>query len=86
MSHIRPVTAPDVARRELRQFLSMAERIGMDGDRQRQSLGLSHDDWQSWLGILEDAPLPSNPALPLVLRRLGHVSSWLDRAAQPAHA
>ncbi len=73
--------ATEIARRELSQFLSTAERAGVDGDRLRHSLRLSQKDWQQWLGILEDAPLPPRPALPMVLRHLGYLTSRLDRAA-----
>jgi hypothetical protein len=78
--------ASDVARQQLRLFLRTAEQIGMDADRQCHSLGLSRDDWQSWLGILHDAPLPSRPTLPLLLRHLGYLTNRLDRAARAEHA
>ncbi|MEJ0020165.1 MAG: hypothetical protein WDN25_27175 [Acetobacteraceae bacterium] len=75
------IAAPDVARRELREYLRIAEGVGMDPDRQRRSLRLSRDDWQRWLGILHDAPLPPHPELPVLLRHLGYLTSRLDRAA-----
>ena len=70
--------AADIARRELRLFLSMAAQSGMDTNRQHRSLLVSLDDWHRWLGILHDAPLPSRPGLPLLLRRLGYVTSRLE--------
>ena len=73
---------PDVVRRELRQFLHVAERAGIDADRQRRSLRLSRDDWQRWLGVLHDAPLPSYPALPLLLRHMGYMTSRMDQQAR----
>jgi len=81
MPEASPLAPRDIARRELRQFLHLAERIGMDAERLRQSLRLSHDDWQRWVGILHDAPLPAHPALPLLLRHLGYLTSRLDRCA-----
>jgi hypothetical protein len=86
MPDARQIHAPHVARQEVRQFLQMAERLGMDTDGQCQWLDLSREDWQRWVGILHDAPLPSYPALPLLLRRLGFVSSRLDRAERTAYA
>ena len=71
--------AAEIARRELRLFLSMAEQNGMDSDGQRRWLLVSPDDWQRWLGILQDEPLPPRPALPLLLRRLGSLTSRMDR-------
>ena len=76
----------EIVKRELRQFLSLAECIGMDADRLRYSLGLSREDWESWLGILRDAPLPSHLALPRLLRHLGCWISRLDRMAGGALA
>ncbi len=86
MSDARQLAPTDIARQELRQFLSVAERIGMDADRLSHSLGLSREDWQSWLGILHDAPLPSYPALPRLLRHIGYWTSRLDRMAEAAFA
>jgi hypothetical protein len=80
LHHTEP-TAPEIARRELSQFLRMAERVGLDAERQRRSLRLSQDDWQRWVGILHDAPMPSYPALPVVLRHLGYLNHRLERAA-----
>jgi hypothetical protein len=76
----------NIARQQLRLFLSVAEQTGMDADRQRQSLRLSPDEWHSWLGILQDAPLPSRPALPSLLLQLGNLISRLDRAARTTYA
>jgi hypothetical protein len=86
MLDVTRFAVPDVARQELRAFLRMAELVGMDADRQRRSLRMSRDDWQHWLGILNDAPVPSHPALPLVLRHLGYLTSRLDRAARGRRA
>jgi hypothetical protein len=70
----------DVVRQELRLFLSLADRIGIDGDRQRRFLRMSQGEWQQLLGILRDEPLPPHPALPLLVRHLGYLTSRLDRA------
>jgi len=72
----------DIARQELRLFLRTAQQIDMDTDRLCRTLRLSRDDWQRWLGVLHDAPLPAHPALPVVLRHLGFLTNRLDRAAR----
>jgi hypothetical protein len=80
MSDARNLGTVDVVRQELRLFLSMADRIGIDGDRQRRFLRMSQGEWQQLLGILRDEPLPPHPALPLLVRHLGYLTSRLDRA------
>ena len=75
----------EIARRELSQLLTTAKQAGMDMAGLRQSLRLSPTDWQQWLDILDDAPLPARPELPLVLRHVGFLTSRLDRVAGPAY-
>ena len=72
-------------RQELRLFLSMADLIRIDADRQRRFLRLSRDEWQQLLAILRDEPVPPHPALPLLLRHLGYLTSRLDRATEAAY-
>ena len=80
MSDFGHLEAADIARRELRLFLNTAAHAGMETDRQHRLLLVSQDEWHRWLGVLKDAPLPSRPALSLLLRRLGYVTSRLERA------
>ena len=82
MSAVTDPKLPEVARQELRLFLRMAEQTGLDADHARRSLRLSQDDWQRWLGILHDAPMPARPALPLMLRHLGYVTNRLERSSR----
>ena len=72
----------DVARQELRQFLSLADRMGIDGDRRRRFLRLSRDEWHRLMATMKDERLPPHPALPKLVRHLGYLTSRLDRAAQ----
>jgi hypothetical protein len=78
--------AANLVRQELRLFLSVADLIGIDGYRQRRFLRLSQEDWQQLLGILRDEAVTPHPALPLLLRHLGYLTSRLDRATRAAYA
>jgi hypothetical protein len=75
-----------IVRREINLLLGLAEQAGVDDTRLRNELHLSPTDWQQWLGVLHDAPLPASPALPQVLRHLGYVTSRLDREARHSFA
>ena len=81
-----PPQPAEIARKELNLLLGLAEQAGLDGARLQHELHLSQSDWQQWLGLLHDAPLPKRPELPLMLRHLGYVTSRLDRAIRPAYA
>jgi hypothetical protein len=76
----------EIARKEISLLLGLAEQAGIDDARLRHELRLSQTDWQQWLGVLHDAPLPPRPELPLMLRHLGYLTSRLDRATRPAYA
>ena len=62
MLDVSRFAVPELARQELREFLRMAELVGMDADRQRRSLRLSRDHWRQWLDILDDAPVIARQA------------------------
>ena len=78
--------AAAIARKEISLLLGLAEQAGVDDARLQRELRLSQSDWQQWLGVLRDAPLPPRPELPLMLRHLGYVTSRLDRETRPAYA
>jgi hypothetical protein len=71
--------AAEIARKEINLLLGLAEQVGIDGVKLSHELHLSPTDWQQWLGVLHDGPLPARPALPQMLRHLGYVTSRLDR-------
>ena len=74
----------EIARKEINLLLGLAEQAGVDDASLRRQLHLSQQDWQQWLEVLHDAPLPARPALPLMLRHVGFVTSRLDREARHA--
>ena len=78
--------AAEIARKEINLLLGLAEQAGVNDARLRHDLRLSENELQEWLGVLRDAPLPARPALPMVLRHLGYLTSRLDRATRPAYA
>lgn len=78
--------ASEIARKEISLLLGLAEAAGVEDTELLHELRLSRSDWQEWLGVLHDAPVPSYPALPLMLRHMGYLNSRLDRATRHAYA
>ena len=78
--------AASVVRQELQLFLSTADKVGIDAERRRRFLRLSQDEWRQLLGVLRDEPVPPHPALPLLLRHMGYLTSRLDRGRHAAYA
>ena len=49
----------------------------LSDDEQRRVLLLSEQEWSDWSEFLQDGPLPVQPQLPVMLRRLGTASHRL---------
>ena len=54
-----------------------AESTAVRNDEQRRVLLLSEQEWSDWSEFLQDGPLPVQPQLPVMLRRLGTASHRL---------
>ena len=81
MPDVSPPQPPDIASKGDAPVPVYGQASGWTLSRLRHEFRLSRDDWQSWLGVLHDAPLPPHPALPVMLRHLGYLTSRLDRSA-----
>jgi hypothetical protein len=72
----------NLARSQFQVFSQLGEQMQLsDGDR-RQALLLSEQEWSDWSDFLQDGPLPTQPQLPVVLRRLGNASYRLAVIAE----
>ncbi|HET6196047.1 MAG TPA: hypothetical protein VFE12_09840 [Acetobacteraceae bacterium] len=78
--------AAEIVRKEINLLLGLAEQVGIDEATLRQDLRMSHTDWVQWLSVLRDAPLPSSPALPVLLQHVGCLTSRLDRELRLTYA
>ena len=72
----------NLARSQFQVFSQLGEQMQLsDGDR-RQALLLSDQEWSDWSEFLQDGPLPTQPQLPVMLRRLGSASYRLAVIAE----
>jgi hypothetical protein len=74
----------DLTRAQLVMFQALGDEISLSQDDRRRALGLEEQTWRAWTDFLTDGPLPAEPLLPEMLRRLGEAAFGLSVAAQPA--
>ena len=66
-----------IARDQFQVFSSIGDEMQLTRDDQRRVLLLSDKQWADWSDFLQDGPLPAEPQLPVMLRRLGSASHRL---------
>ncbi len=78
-------TAASLLRDQFRQLHIVGTQIKLDEERQRRLLLVSEGDWTGWSVFLRDGPLPAQPDVPVMLRRLGaatyRLAALADRQA-----
>ena len=52
------------------QFLALDSVLSLDEERRRRILLLDRQQWPQWARFLRNGPLPAQPAVPVMLRRL----------------
>ena len=72
----------NLARSQFQLFSDIVEQMQLSDDDQRRVLLLSEQEWAQWSDFCQDdGPLPSQPQLPIMLRRLGSASHRLAALA-----
>jgi hypothetical protein len=71
-----------LTRAQLSMMHALADGLGLTPDDRRQALNLTGPQWQVWTDFLADGPLPPEPALPEMLRRLAQAAFDLSLRAE----
>ncbi len=77
--------AKEIARSQLDMFHDISERINLTPDDRRRALNLNERDWWAWQAFLSNGPVPAQPPLPEMVRRLGHVAFNLTLVGKGVH-
>ena len=72
----------DLTRAQLVMFHAVGDQIKLTTDDRRQALDLDNAAWTAWTDFLSDGPLPAEPPLPEMLRRLGETAYALSMVAE----
>jgi hypothetical protein len=67
-----------LARAQLAVFHGLGDQIRLSEEDRRRVLNLDDQGWTAWSDFLADGPLPAEPPLPEMLRRLGETAFALS--------
>jgi hypothetical protein len=66
-----------LARNQFQMFNELGEQMQLSEDDRRRELLLSEQEWSAWSDFRQHGPLPAQPQLPVMLRRLGNATHRL---------
>lgn len=72
----------DLARSQFRIYADLGDQMRIDAEDRRRVLLLDQRGWADWEDFRAAGPLPSEPPLPVMLRRLGRASHHLAVLAE----
>ena len=61
---------------------SVSAELALDEERQRRILLIDQQAWPQWARFLRNGPLPAQPAVPVMLRRLAAATFRLASVAE----
>ena len=79
MNPFQPSLAATIVRD---QFLALDSVLSLDEERRRRILLLDRQQWPQWARFLRNGPLPAQPAVPVMLRRLAAATFRLAAVAE----
>jgi hypothetical protein len=71
-----------LTRAQLSLVEELGDELGQKADDRRQALNLTEREWLAWTDFLAEGPLPAEPLVPEMLRRLGEVAFKLSLLAE----
>jgi hypothetical protein len=72
----------NLAKSQFRIYAELGDQMRIDSEDRRRVLLLNQREWSDWEDFLDAGPLPAEPPLPVMLRRLGRASHHLAVLAE----
>jgi len=66
-----------LARSQFQIYADLGDQMRIDAEDRRRVLLLNQREWSDWEDFLDAGPLPAEPPLPVMLRRLGRATHHL---------
>jgi hypothetical protein len=78
----RRLPAQAITRSQFRMFNEIGEAISLGTNDRRRMLALSEAEWAAWMAFGQDGPVPTQPNMSEMLRRLATATYRLSLAAE----
>jgi hypothetical protein len=82
MNHFQQSPAAMLLRDQFQALDSVGSQLSLDEERRRRILLIDRQAWPHWLRFLRNGPLPAQPAVPVMLRRLAAATFRLATVAE----
>lgn len=82
MNQFQQSPAAMLLRDQFQALDSVGAPLALDEERRRRILLIDRQSWAQWLRFLRNGPLPAQPAVPVMLRRLAAATFRLATVAE----
>ena len=82
MNHFQLSPAALVLRDQFQALDSLGAQLALGEERRRRILLIGQQEWPQWLRFMRNGPLPAQPAVPVMLRRLAAATFRLAALAE----
>jgi hypothetical protein len=82
LQHLALPAIDDLTRAQLAMFHALGDHASLTEDDRRRALELDDRTWTAWTDFLSNGPLPAEPPLPEMLRRLGETAFHLSMVTE----
>ena len=82
LQNLSCIAKDNLARSQWRLYAGLGDQMQIDAEERRRMLLLDRRQWSDWEDFRSDGPLPAEPPLPVMLRRLGCASHDLALLAE----
>ena len=82
MSPFEQSPAAMLLRNQFQAMDSVGQALSLDEERRRRILLLDRQEWPQWARFLRNGPLPAQPVVPVMLRRLAAATFRLSTVAE----
>ncbi len=82
MNHFQQSPVAMLLRDQFQALDRAGAQLSLDEERRRRILLIDQQVWPQWLRFLRNGPLPAQPAVPIMLRRLAAATFRLAAVAE----